>query len=66
MNRPGGNLTGVSFLTVLTVAKRLELLSELVPDAVTVAVLLNSGNPNAERSAREDPSCAICNGRRLS
>jgi putative tryptophan/tyrosine transport system substrate-binding protein len=65
MNRPGGNLTGVSFLTVLTVAKRLELLSELVPDAVTVAVLLNPGNPNAERSAREASEAADRLGKKL-
>jgi ABC-type uncharacterized transport system substrate-binding protein len=65
MNRPGGNLTGVSFLTVLTVAKRLELLSELVADAVTVGVLVNPGNPNAERSAREAKEAADRLGKKL-
>jgi putative ABC transport system substrate-binding protein len=39
--RPGGNLTGVSFLTVEVTAKRLELLHELVAGAVRVAVLVN-------------------------
>jgi putative tryptophan/tyrosine transport system substrate-binding protein len=39
--RPGGNVTGISFLN--TVTKRLELLRELVPGAVRVAVLLNPG-----------------------
>jgi putative ABC transport system substrate-binding protein len=39
--RPGGNLTGVSFLATELVPKRLELLRELVPGAVRVAVLVN-------------------------
>ena len=49
----GEHLTGVSFLTVLSVAKRLELLSQLVPDAAVVGILVNPVNPNSERSARE-------------
>jgi putative ABC transport system substrate-binding protein len=49
-NRPGGNLTGVNFLVVITVAKRLELLSELVPAATIVGMLVNTNNPNAARS----------------
>jgi putative ABC transport system substrate-binding protein len=48
LNRPGGNLTGVSFLVVLTVAKRLELLSELAPTAATIGMLVNPDNPNME------------------
>ena len=39
--RPGGNLTGVNFLNAELVAKRLELLRELVPRLTRVAVLLN-------------------------
>jgi putative ABC transport system substrate-binding protein len=39
--RPGSNLTGVSFLATELVAKRLELLRELVPGAARVAVLVN-------------------------
>src|SRR5882724_5069347 len=39
--RPGGNLTGVSLLTVELMAKRLELLSELVPQARVIALLVN-------------------------
>jgi putative ABC transport system substrate-binding protein len=65
MNRPGGNLTGVSFLTVLTVAKRLELLTELVPDASVVGILVNPVNPNAERSAREAREAADRLGKKL-
>jgi putative ABC transport system substrate-binding protein len=40
LNRPGGNLTGVNFV-VLTVAKRLGLLSELAPAAATIGMLVN-------------------------
>ena len=42
--RPGGNLTGINFFTAELVAKRLELLRELVPAAVRVAVLVNPAN----------------------
>ena len=44
LSRPGGNLTGVNFFSVEVVAKRLELLRELVPAAVRVAVLINPTN----------------------
>jgi putative ABC transport system substrate-binding protein len=40
-NRPGGNLTGVNFFTAELVAKRMQLLRELVPAAKRVAVLVN-------------------------
>src|SRR5262245_481082 len=44
LTRPGGNLTGFNFLTGELTAKRLELLRELVPAAVRVAVLVNPAN----------------------
>jgi len=50
--RPGGNLTGVSFLVVELTPKRLELLSELVPQANVIALLVNANNPNTERIIR--------------
>jgi putative ABC transport system substrate-binding protein len=43
--RPGGNLTGVNFLTVELAGKRLELLRQVVPEAARVAVLVNPTNP---------------------
>jgi len=45
LNRPGGNLTGVSFFTNQMEAKRLGLLHEVAPKADLIAVLLNPNNP---------------------
>jgi putative tryptophan/tyrosine transport system substrate-binding protein len=47
LNRPGGNLTGVTTLSVELEPKRLELLHGLVPTAKTIGVLVNPTNPNA-------------------
>jgi putative ABC transport system substrate-binding protein len=52
-NRPGGNVTGVSFLTNQLEAKRLGLLRELVPRATVVAVLINPNQPTSEAQSRE-------------
>jgi putative ABC transport system substrate-binding protein len=46
LNRPGGNVTGVSILTIQLDPKRLGLLRELAPAAALVAVLLNPNGPN--------------------
>jgi len=51
--RPGGNLTGVSILTNELMPKRLELLSELVPEARVIALLVNPNNTNADRIIRD-------------
>ena len=52
--RPGGNLTGINFLTAELVAKRLELLRALVPTATRVAVLVNPANTaNTETTLRD-------------
>jgi putative ABC transport system substrate-binding protein len=65
LNRPGGNLTGVSFLVVLTVAKRLGLLSELVPTAGMIGMLVNPNNPNAESTTRDAQAAAEKLGKKL-
>jgi ABC-type uncharacterized transport system substrate-binding protein len=52
--RPGGNMTGINFFTGELAAKRLEILRELVPGAVRVAVLVNPTNrPNADTTLRD-------------
>jgi putative tryptophan/tyrosine transport system substrate-binding protein len=54
LNRPGGNLTGVTTLNVELGPKRLELLHELVPTATIIAVLVNPANPiNSETTLRD-------------
>jgi len=47
MNRPGGNVTGVSFLANTLVAKQLLLLRQLSPSSGVIGILVNPGNPNA-------------------
>jgi putative ABC transport system substrate-binding protein len=51
--RPGGNLTGINFFSSELVAKRLELLRELVPAAARIAVLVNPANPAAGSTVRD-------------
>ena len=53
INRPGGNATGVYFLTTLLAPKRLELMRALLPQAEVVAALVNPDNPNAEDHVRD-------------
>ena len=48
LNRPGGNLTNVTFLNVEIVPKMLELMYQVVPTATTIAALVNPTNPNAD------------------
>jgi putative ABC transport system substrate-binding protein len=46
LNRPGGNITGISLLSAELAGRRLQLLSELVPNLARVAVLSNPANPS--------------------
>jgi putative ABC transport system substrate-binding protein len=48
LNKPGGNVTGVTYLVNELGAKRLQLFRSLVPKAVNLAVLINPRNPNAD------------------
>jgi putative ABC transport system substrate-binding protein len=52
LNKPGGNITGVSALGIELSSKRLELLHEFVPSASTIAVLLNPTNSGDEAALR--------------
>jgi putative tryptophan/tyrosine transport system substrate-binding protein len=53
LNRPGGNLTGVTTLSIELEPKRLELLHGLVPAATTIGALFNQTHPNAEARSRD-------------
>jgi putative tryptophan/tyrosine transport system substrate-binding protein len=53
LNRPGANMTGVSFFTATLEAKRLGLLFELVPAALTFGILINPTNDNAELQLKD-------------
>ena len=65
LNRPGGNVTGMSnFMNVLG-AKRLELVSEAVPKDAVLALLVNHNNPNAEPDIKDLQAAADALGRRL-
>jgi putative ABC transport system substrate-binding protein len=63
--RPGGNLTGVSILLTELVPKRLELLSEMVPQARVIALLVNPNGPEAEPTIREAQQAARAKGVQL-
>jgi putative ABC transport system substrate-binding protein len=54
LNRPGGNVTGISFLAVATETKRLELLSQLIPSANNIGVLVNPDSPNVAAAIKKD------------
>jgi putative ABC transport system substrate-binding protein len=53
LNRPGGNITGVSWLANALEPKRLGLLRLLIPRAIAIGVLVNPDNANAELQARD-------------
>jgi putative ABC transport system substrate-binding protein len=63
--RPGGNLTGISLLVGELMPKRLELLSELVPQAGVIALLVNPNNANVERDIRNMQETARAKGLQL-
>ena len=65
LNRPGGNVTGVSILSFTLLSKQLELLCELVPTAATVAFLVNPNNSNTVGRTREMQEIARALGRQL-
>jgi putative tryptophan/tyrosine transport system substrate-binding protein len=65
LNRPGGNVTGLSNFMNLLGAKRLELLAETVPNANALALLVNPNNPNAEPDSRNLQAAAQALGRRI-
>jgi putative tryptophan/tyrosine transport system substrate-binding protein len=58
LNRPGGNLTGVTLLAVEIGPKLLEILRGAVPSATTIALLLNPTNPNSETQLKDTREAA--------
>ena len=65
LSRPGGNLTGVSSLSVEVTPKRLEFLHELMPMANLVAVLINPTSPTADSQSRNLQALAATRGLQL-
>jgi putative ABC transport system substrate-binding protein len=65
LNRPGGNITGFSNFSNVLFSKRLGLLREVAPKAVTFAFLVNPNNPNADPDTKEVQAAAAATGRQL-
>jgi putative ABC transport system substrate-binding protein len=65
LNRPGGNITGATFFSTALVAKRLELLRELVPAADGIAFLTDPNDIESELEARDLQSAAQAMGQQL-
>jgi putative ABC transport system substrate-binding protein len=65
LNRPGANITGVSFFGAVLGAKRLELLRQLAPKAATIAMLVHPDTPNTEAERRDVQAAALAIGQQL-
>jgi putative ABC transport system substrate-binding protein len=63
--RPGGNLTGISIMNTELMPKRFELLSELVPQAGVIALLVNPDNPGVDPMVRAVQEAARAKGVQL-
>jgi putative ABC transport system substrate-binding protein len=64
-NRPGANVTGVTFLSNKLVAKRLELLATLISPAAAIGMLAHTNNPNTVADVRDALAAAAALGRTL-
>jgi putative tryptophan/tyrosine transport system substrate-binding protein len=62
LNRPGGNVTGISYFTNQLFGKRLELLKQIAPQMTAFALLINPDNPNSEPDIRETQIAAMALG----
>jgi putative ABC transport system substrate-binding protein len=65
LNRPGGNITGISVMTTELAAKRLELLKDLIPGATRVGVLANPDSPITEPVLKDLHTAAASIGLQL-
>ena len=62
LNRPGGNLTGVAFFVLTLGTKQFGLLRELVPNAVTIGILVNPQFPDAATTVADGQAAARAGG----
>jgi putative ABC transport system substrate-binding protein len=65
LNRPGGNVTGVTFFINTLGAKRFELLRELVPNATVIGFLVNPRNPTSQSQTADVEAAARAHGIKL-
>ena len=65
LNRPGGNVTGVVFISGVLGAKRLELMTKLVPKATTIAMLVNPNTSATEAERSDVQAAALAIGQQL-
>ena len=65
LNRPGGNITGASFLTAAVAGKRLELLRDLIPTAVVIDYLVNPDNAFGQPEIADAEAAARTHGLKL-
>jgi putative ABC transport system substrate-binding protein len=65
LNRPGGNVTGVTFIGASLGAKRLELARELVPNVALIALLTHPGSPDALEELRDVQTVAKAFGQQV-
>jgi putative tryptophan/tyrosine transport system substrate-binding protein len=65
LNRPGGNITGISMFTSDLMAKRIETLTELVPKATSIGLLVNPTGLRAELDTKEARAAGRALGRQI-
>jgi putative tryptophan/tyrosine transport system substrate-binding protein len=65
LNRPGGNITGLTTLSNSLARKQLEMLRELVPNSITIAFLINPDSPTSGPDARDMQTTALALGQKL-
>jgi putative ABC transport system substrate-binding protein len=65
LNHPGGNATGITFLVNALAGKRLQLISDLIPNAHTFGLLVNPTAPAADLDRQDAEKVAVAMGRTL-
>ena len=65
LNQPAGNMTGVTFFHTALLAKRVQLLNEVIPNVGTFGFLTDSNNPNSELEVKEAQAAAGALGKEM-